>query len=100
MSSSLTETKKKNEWVEWGKSILIAIIVVFLLNTYVFATSIVDGDSMDPTLEDGERVIFNKFIYLIGDPSHGDIVIIQRPHKNYVKRVIAYTRETPKVNKH
>src|SRR5699024_2474340 len=98
--SSLTETKKKNEWVEWGKSILIAIIVVFLLNTFVFATSIVDGDSMDPTLEDGERVIFNKFIYLIGDPSHGDIVIIQRPHKNYVKRVIALPGETVEVINH
>jgi len=98
--SSLTETKKKNEWFEWGKSILVAIIVVFLLNTFVFATSIVDGDSMDPTLENGERVIFNKLIYLVGDPSHGDIIIIQRPHKNYVKRVIALPGETVEVINH
>src|SRR5699024_10211747 len=42
----------------------------------------------------------NKFIYLIGDPSHGDIVIIQRPHKNYVKRVIALPGETVEVINH
>lgn len=96
----MTETKKKNEWVEWGKAILIAILLAFLLRSFVFATSIVDGSSMDPTLEDGERVIFNKFIYLIGDPSHGDIVIIQRPHKNYVKRVIALPGETVEMINH
>lgn len=98
--SLVTESKKKNEWVEWGKAIIVALIVVSLLKTFVFATSIVDGHSMDPTLEDGERVIFNKLTYWIGDPAHGDIVIIERPHKNYVKRVIALPGESVEVSNH
>nr|WP_245831816.1 signal peptidase I [Oceanobacillus senegalensis] len=89
-----TETKKKNEWLEWGKAIIIAIVIAFLLRTFIFATSIVQGESMDPTLENGERVIFNKLVYLLDEPERGDIVIIQRPTKNYVKRVIGLPGET------
>ncbi|GGB53474.1 signal peptidase I [Virgibacillus dakarensis] len=96
----MVETKKKNEWVEWGKAIFIAILLAFFLRTFVFATSIVEGESMEPTLENGERVVFNKFIYLFGEPARGDIVIIQRPIKNYVKRVIALPGETVKMQEH
>ncbi|HLR68066.1 signal peptidase I [Virgibacillus alimentarius] len=96
----MTKSKKKNEWVEWIKAIVIAIVIAFLLRNFVFATSIVDGDSMAPTLENGERVVFNKFSYLIGDPEHGDIVIIQRPQKNYVKRIIGLPGETIEIVNH
>lgn len=98
--SSLTKSKKKNEWLEWGKAILIAIVLAFCLRSFVFATSIVDGESMEPTLEDGETVLFNKFTYLFDQPQRGDIVIIERPLKNYVKRIIAMPGETIKVDDH
>ncbi|WP_425464016.1 signal peptidase I [Oceanobacillus piezotolerans] len=90
----MTETKKKNEWWEWIKAIVIAIGIALFLRTFIFATSIVEGESMNPTLQDGERVIFNKLVYLVDEPERGDIVIIQRPHKNYVKRVIGLPGET------
>ncbi|MFC4556929.1 signal peptidase I [Virgibacillus kekensis] len=93
----MSKEKKKNEWVEWGKAILIAILLAFLLRSFVFATSVVDGESMVPTLEDGETVLFNKFMYLFDEPERGDIVIIERPLKNYVKRIIALPGETVKV---
>lgn len=96
--SHLTETKKKNEWLEWGKAILIALLIAIFLRSFVFATSIVEGESMYPTLEDGERVIFNKAIYLLAEPDRGDIIIIQRPLKNYVKRVIALPGETIEIS--
>ena len=94
----MTETKKKSEWLEWAKAIIIAILIALFLRTFIFATSIVEGESMDPTLEDGERVIFNKIVYLIDEPERGDIVIIKRPFKNYVKRVIALPGETIELN--
>lgn len=96
----LAEPKKKNEWVEWGKALFIAILLAFFLKTFVFATSIVEGESMVPALEDGERVVFNKFVYLFGDPKRGDIIIIERTNKNYVKRVIALPGETVTMEKH
>lgn len=94
----MTRSKQKNEWFEWMKAIIIAIIIALFIRSFIFATSIVEGESMDPTLEDGERVIFNKIIYLIDEPERGDIVIIQRPNKNYVKRIIGLPGETIEVN--
>lgn len=92
--SPLTKTNKKNEWFEWVKVIIIAVLLAVFIRSFVFATSVVDGESMEPTLESGERVIFNKFIYYFQEPARGDIVIIQRPFKNYVKRVIGLPGES------
>ncbi|MBB6454837.1 signal peptidase I [Salirhabdus euzebyi] len=86
----------KEIW-EWGKAILIAIGLAFIIRTFGFATSVVEGASMYPALENGERVIFNKAIYLFSEPDRGDIVIIQRPIKNYVKRVIGLPNDTIEV---
>jgi len=96
--SSLKESKKKNEWFEWIKAILLAVLIALILKAFVFTTSIVEGESMEPTLEDGERVIFNKIVYIIGEPERGDIVFIHRPTKNYVKRIIGLPGETIEVN--
>lgn len=96
----MAETRQKSEWLEWAKAIFIAIIIALIIRTFFFSTSIVKGDSMLPTLEEGDRIIFNKFVYLIGKPDRGDIVIIERPLKNYVKRVIALPGETIEVKDH
>src|SRR5690625_500338 len=94
MSMLSAKTKEKNTFSDWIKAVLIAMVLAFLLRSFVFATSVVKGESMLPTLEDGERVIFNKFIYLVTDPGRGDIVIIAKPESNYVKRVIGLPNET------
>lgn len=96
----MAETKQKNEWFEWIKAIVIAILIALIIRTFIFSTSIVDGASMAPTLDNGDRIIFNKFVYLVGKPERGDIVIIKRPLKNYVKRIIALPGETIEVRDH
>lgn len=96
----MTREKKRNEWLEWIKAIAIAIILVFILRTFVFSASIVEGESMAPTLENGNKIIFNKFVYLVGEPQRADVVIIQRPLKNYVKRVIALPGEVIEMRNH
>ncbi|WP_156856324.1 MULTISPECIES: signal peptidase I [unclassified Oceanobacillus] len=90
-------TKRKSEWFEWLKAIATAVIIALLIQNFVFATSIVEGDSMEPTLENGERLIFNKMIYLLNEPKRGDIIIIQQTDKNYVKRIIALPGETVEI---
>ncbi len=95
---SLVSQTKKKEWLEWTKAIIIALLIAFFIRTFLFATSIVEGESMEPTLEDGERVVFNKLVYFIDQPERGDIVIIERPVQNYVKRIIGLPGETIEVN--
>lgn len=98
--SRLSKMKLKEEFIGWFKAFLIAILVALFLRSFVFATSIVDGDSMFPALENGDRVIFNKAVYIIGEPARGEIIIIQRPLKNYVKRIVGLPGETIEVKDH
>lgn len=93
----LEKPKKKNGWVEVIKVILIAVLIAFFIRSFVLVTSVVDGASMEPTLENGEIVLFNKFTYLFSEPERGDIVIVNRPQRNYVKRIIALPGETVSV---
>ncbi|TFJ94484.1 signal peptidase I [Lentibacillus salicampi] len=89
------KSKKKNGgWGEWLKPILIAVLIAFFLRSFVFVASVVEGKSMVPTLEDGEVVLFNKFTYWFNDVQRGDVVIINRSKKNYVKRIIGLPGET------
>lgn len=88
------------EWMEWAKAIVIAIVLAVIIRSFIFSTSVVQGDSMNPTLEDGERIIFNKLVYFIEKPKRGEVVIIQRTHKNYVKRIIGLPEEIVEVRNH
>jgi signal peptidase I len=50
------------------------------------------GQSMAPTLADGDGLIVNKFAYRMGQPRRGDIVMLYyplNPDTLFVKRVIA-----------
>lgn len=96
----MTNKKDKNEWVSGIKAIVLAIIIALFLRTFIFATSIVEGESMAPTLENGERVIFNKVVYMLDEPARGDIVIIHQPPKNYVKRIIGLPGEEIEIRDH
>ena len=64
------------ELLDWLKALVVAVVIVFLLNQFVFHLSKVEGHSMDPTLADGEWLFVNKMIYLIRDPKIGEIVIL------------------------
>ena len=55
-----TSNKSKNEWLEWLKAIIIAVVLVFLIRWLLFAPFIVDGSSMQPNFHSSERIIVNK----------------------------------------
>lgn len=96
----LKVNKNKNQWLEWGKALLIALLIAFFLKSFVFSTSIIEGESMSPTIKNGNKIVYNKIVYLIGKPKRGDIVIIQKTVKNYVKRVIALPGEEIQMKDH
>lgn len=91
---------KNTAWLDWVKAIVIAVVTILLLRQFGLATSVVEGESMYPALENGEKIIFNKFVYLVTEPDRGDIVIIQQTDKNYVKRLIGMPGETIEMKDH
>ena len=86
----MEQTKKeKNEFWEWSKALLIAFGLAWLIRYFLFTPIVVDGESMMPTLEDGDRMIVNKIGYEVGEPDRYDIVVFHAPEKkDYIKRVI------------
>lgn len=85
--------------LEWSASFLVAFVAVLLVRIFLVSPYVVEGASMDPTLENGEKLVVNKVAYLVGTPDLGDIVIIQdeTTHKHYVKRVVGLPGDTIEV---
>ncbi len=88
-----------DEFVVWLKTLASAAVYATLIVTFGFQVARVEGQSMSPTLENQDRLIVNKFIYLtpIGEPQRGDIVMLSYPvdpKKSFVKRVIAGEKQT------
>lgn len=67
----------------WSKEIIVALLLVWLLLTFVAQNSTVYGSSMEPTLYSGEMIIVNKFIYRFTEPLRGDIIVFE--HEDAVK---------------
>ena len=85
------EKEEKNEAMEWIKSIATAVIIAFLIKTFIFNTTYVVGNSMFPTLHEKDRLFSNKISLYFSEPKRGDIVVLEAPDevkKDYIKRVI------------
>lgn len=88
-------TNNKNEIIKevlsWVKEIVIVLLVVYFITTFVVQNTMVIGESMEPTLQDGNAILVNKFIYRFADPARFDIIVFPyrgNPSKNYIKRII------------
>ncbi|MHA6482658.1 signal peptidase I [Paenibacillus sp. strain BS8-2] len=64
---------------DWTKTLILSIGMIFILHYWVFQISLVEGQSMEPTLQENEWLFVNKFSYLLGEPGRGDVVVVQDP---------------------
>ncbi|HLY97584.1 MAG TPA: signal peptidase I [Candidatus Angelobacter sp.] len=84
----------KDRWLVihfWIRDILVSIFVSFFIILFVYQPVRVDGGSMEPGLEDQERIFINKLVYRFGSIEHGDIIVFHYPRdlrKSFIKRVI------------
>jgi signal peptidase I len=80
------------ELLAWLKTLASAAVYATLIVTFGVQVARVEGYSMQPTLQNNDRLIVNKLAYRLGDPKVGDIVMLYsplQPDKALVKRVIA-----------
>lgn len=80
---------------DWMEIFAVSIAVVFFLFSFVARIAVVDGGSMLPTLENGDKLIVRQLFY---KPKQGDIIVCQSEsygmEKPLVKRVIATEGQT------
>lgn len=82
-----------NEVFIWILGIAIAIFLAGVSNYFFGTTTRMIGVSMEPTLCNEQKVMIDKFCYVLGTPKIGDVVaFLPNGNENshyYVKRVIA-----------
>lgn len=91
IAKSLWEKQKDNI-----RTVVIALILAFLLRTFVVEPRFIPSGSMEPTLLVNDRIIVEKISYLFNEPKRGQIIVFYPPKspaiedntKAYIKRVI------------
>lgn len=81
-----TAVKEVFDWVE---TLIMAMIFIIVLFTFLIRVNTVQGESMLPTLQDGQKLLVTDLFYT---PNYNDIVIVQAAKldggKPIIKRVI------------
>ena len=97
----MEENEKKQrengkDFYEWVQALVCSVLAVVVLFTFVIRLIGVDGHSMVPTLQDGDRLlVLNSMLY--DDYKYGDIVVLRKNaflEEPIVKRVIATEGQT------
>ena len=91
------ETKEKQQrdggrdLYDWVQALVCSVLAVVVVFTFLIRLIGVDGHSMVPSLQDGDRLlVLNSMLY--GDYQYGDVVVLRKEsflEEPIVKRVIA-----------
>lgn len=84
-TQEVKKAEKENSFIsdimEIVESVLISVFAVLLIFTFVARPVTVDGDSMNPTLINEDKLIMWTFMYT---PDNGDIVIVNNERSNTI----------------
>jgi signal peptidase I len=106
--------KKKSALRENFEAILVAVVLALFIRTFVVQAFKIPSGSMLHTLQIGDHILVNKFIYgvkipfagktliPVKEPKRGDIVVFKYPNdpsKDYIKRVVGIAGDTIEVRR-
>lgn len=75
----------------WVRDLFFSISISLFIILFVYQPVKVEGGSMEPGLQDQERIFINKLAYRLENIQRGDIVVFRYPRdprKSFIKRVI------------
>ena len=78
-----TPKKKSSFWKELPILIVIALVLTFLIQTFLARVYVIPSGSMEKTLDgyngNGDRILVDKVVYDFHDPHPGDVVVFKGP---------------------
>lgn len=92
--------QKKSFWRElgeWVVSLAAAVVIVLIIQNFLFTLIRVDGDSMNSTLWNGERLFVTVADVKFGTVDRNSVVICHYPNRGrtfFVKRVVGVPGDT------
>jgi signal peptidase I len=105
--------RKKGKLRENVEAILVAIVLALFIRTFVVQAFKIPSGSMKQTLQIGDHILVNKFIYgvkmpfvdkvviPVKDPRRGEIVVFkfpEDPDKDFIKRVVGVAGDEIKIH--
>ena len=89
------------EIMVWCFGIFAAVLIAFAVVYAVGMSTSMIGVSMEPELYNGQRVLINRYAYLMSSPKVGDVIVFL-PNGNhnshyYIKRVVAVPGDTVQI---
>ncbi len=95
--------KRKPLWREYAEALLVALALALVIRTFIVQAFKIPSESMLETLQVGDHLLVNKFLYGVkwpftntyivkgADPQRGDIIVFEYPNKptlDYIKRIV------------
>ena len=77
--------------------LLVVLALTYLVIAFVGQRTVVHGQSMENTLEDGDNLIVDKITYRFHEPNRFDVIVFPYEYTAntyYIKRVIGLPGET------
>lgn len=88
------------EIIELIVSIVVVVVISLFIVTYITQRTMVDGSSMNDTLQDGDQLFVDKISYRFTEPERYDIIVFElrdEPGVHYIKRIIGLPGETVQI---
>ncbi|MCF8029640.1 MAG: signal peptidase I [Desulfohalobiaceae bacterium] len=110
--SESQKKKQKGAFREYAEALAIALLLAFVIRSFVVQAFKIPSGSMLPTLKIGDHLLVNKFLYGLripftdvfitdfSDPEFQDIVVFRFPEnesKDFIKRVIGTPGDTIRI---
>lgn len=86
---------------ELVRYVIVALIIVFIVRTYIAQPFVVSGSSMYPTFNDKEYLIVDELTYHFHSPQRGDVIVFRypkNPSQFFIKRIIGLPGESIKID--
>jgi signal peptidase I len=86
----------------WARDFFFSIVVSFFVILFVYQPVKVEGGSMEPGLEDQERIFINKIAYHWESIERSDIIVFRYPRdtrKSFIKRVIGLPGDVVRISR-
>lgn len=91
----------KQEALDLLRFTLIVLAIVIPIRVFVAQPFIVNGESMVPTLSNGDYLIIDQISYVQGAPKRGEVVVFRFPtnqRRFLIKRIVGLPGETIIIN--
>ena len=101
MSEETTKNGKYKEFFSNLRTIGITIVCTLLFIYFVAQLTIVNGESMMPTLHNGDLCIMEKITTRFGHLKRNDVIVLKTKEENkpfFIKRVIGLPGETVRID--